>query len=146
VTDRIDPDDVLIQHETEHPADIEVPSVDPIPVVTVGSVAVEEILPQHVAFRTFVLTADNPYKQLLALDPLRVRATLLALDDDVVLTSSRAQAMSPANLDSTLATPDGAVLPKSFPVSVDAVGEVWATAPATTYPARVAVYMTRRTL
>ncbi|MBO2460967.1 hypothetical protein [Actinomadura violacea] len=146
MTDHIDPDAVLIQHETEHPADIEVPSVDPIPVVTVGSVAVEEILPQHVALRTFVLTTDNPYKQLLALDPLRVRATLLALDDDVVLTSSRAQAMSPANLEATLAAPDGAVLPKSFPVSLDTVGEVWATAPTGTYPARVAVYMTRRTL
>lgn len=142
-----DSNEIMISHEAEDYQPEPVQPIDPLPVVVRDAVTTVDIIPQHVSFRTFVLTTDNPYKQILTLDLLRVKATLVTLDHDVVLSSSRGQAMSPSNVVANFPTPDGAVLSWQagfpVPVTLETVGEVWAT--ANTYPSRVAVYLTRRT-
>jgi hypothetical protein len=116
----------------------------PVPVSVCDPVVTVATVPQHVSFHTLVLTTDDPQRQLLPLDALRVEALVQALDQDVVLTSSRSQAQSTANTVASLPNPDGAILPKAntTPTRMPATAEVWATAQV--LPARVSVIVTRR--
>ena len=110
------------------------------PVVTVPTVA------QHLTAVTRVLTAAQPYAQILAQDPLRARAQVMVKGtNDVVLCHSIGQAQDPNNLDPTLVAPDGAVVPGGFdgPVPLETTQPVWVV--ANTFPTAVSVLIERRT-
>lgn len=137
-------DNEILEYETEAHEPPE--HISPIPVSVCEPVVTVATVPQHTSFRTFVLTTDNPTAQILPLDPLRVAALVSSPDNDVVLSGSRSQAGDKANVsDSTLARPNGGLLPKALtaPVPISSTDAVWVSGP--TYPSRVWVVITRRT-
>lgn len=118
--------------------------VAPIPVVLGDAVVTNEVYPQHITFYTLVLTAAAPRSDLAGLDPLRTGLAVRALDHDVVLCHSLQQAQDTANLDVTLAAPNGAILSSSetAPTYLRATPHMWVV--ANTYPTRVTVIAERR--
>jgi hypothetical protein len=132
-------DSEIIEYEGEHHGAAPLPSVS---VCVDGTVVNTPAVPQHGVFRTFVLTADNPYLQVLTRDDLRVAARITIMENTAVLCSSRAQAMSPSNTDVTLARPNGAAVSATLPVPIDTTDELWVV--GNTYPTRVSVLITRR--
>jgi hypothetical protein len=119
--------------------------MEPVPVRLTEPAVTLETVPQHAGFRTIVLTADNPFAQLLPPDPLRVTSQVYSPDHDVVLASSAAQAQDKANIsDTSLLRPNGALLASAHPtgIPIDTTDAVWVAGP--TYPSRVSVIVTRR--
>src|SRR4051812_44129767 len=112
-----EPGDELLEYETEQDDPGPVQPVEPVPVHVCAPVVTVATVPQHLTALSRVLTAAQPFVQLLAQDPLRVRATVLVSGaNKVVLCHSLGQAQDPNNLDNTLANPDGAVITSAAPV------------------------------
>lgn len=139
----LDHEDQVLEYETEQHAPEEMTAV---PVCIADPVVTVPVVPQHTSFRTVVLTSDDPVRQILPLDPLRVSATVISPDNDAVLAGSKSQASDKANLsDTTLARPNGTLLPKALTAGmpISSTDAVWVA--AATYPSRISVLITRRT-
>lgn len=134
--------DILLEEETEQVDDA--PPIAPIPVVLADAVVSNEVYPQHVNCYTLVLTATAPTAVLAALDPLRTGLIVRSLDYDVVLCHSLQQAQDAANLDITLAAPNGAVISSvaTRPTYLRSTPQMWIV--ANRYPSRVTVIAERR--
>lgn len=139
------PDEPLLDYETEQDSDPGPLFPTPVPVHVCEPVVTVPTVPQHVTCRTVVLTADQPVQQILAQDPLRVRAWLLPkIDNNVVLCHSVSQAQDPNNADPTLANPNGAVVMASLtaPVPVAGTQAMWLA--GNTFPTHVGLIIERR--
>lgn len=137
--------DELLEYETEQD---ETPGpvmpIEPLPVHVCEPVVTIATVPQHLTTLSRVLTAAQPYAQILAQDPLRVRATVIVSGaNKVVLCHSLPQAQNPNNLDATLAAPDGAVISSAATVPVQTTQPLWVV--ANTFPTTVSVLIERRT-
>lgn len=100
----------------------------------IGDLYVKTEAPEHASMFTKVVgTAGTAYDQLLPQSPSRRRATVLALDEPVVLCSSRELAQDPRNPATAAGLPAGGfVLPAGIPVVVEARGLVWVAATSAT--------------
>lgn len=123
--------------------------VDPVAVVVDGPVVTVETVPQHVSTYTVVTSTDDERAvQLLPLDPLRVRATVVVHDQPVVLCHSQAQALSAGNRTPGAPSPVGAYVwaapgAPARPLVIAGGAAVWV-APTFDQPARVTVIAERR--
>jgi len=108
----------------------------------------EEKEPEHFVFRTFTVANNvagyDNNELILALDPLRKEASILAVDRAIVLCHSRNQLTDPANQVTNVPNPQGAYLPANAAVTVQGTGRVWAVATSAT-PTRITVIANRRT-
>lgn len=107
----------------------------------------EEREPEHFIFQTFsvafnVAGYDN-FEQILALDPLRKEASILAVDQAIVLCHSQNQLTDPANQVTNVPHPQGGYLPANAAVTIQGTGRVWAVATSAT-PTRITVIVNRR--
>jgi hypothetical protein len=89
-------------------------------------------------FTAVVATGTNPVALLLPRDPNRYRATIMAIDEAVVLAATRDQAGNSANTVTNVPAPQGFYLPVSIPVTVYAKGPCYVGATSAT-PTRVSV-------
>ena len=146
-------EDELLEYETEVVDDPEpVQPIDPIPVSVCDPVVTVETVPQHITTYTLVIsTATNAQavQQLLPLDPLRVRATIIVHDNPAVICHSRASANAAANTVTNTPAPSGAYLLASAtlpaaPIVIHGTQEMWIAA-TTSSTSRVSVIAERRT-
>jgi len=125
-------------HQPELPEDAEVPAGnDRYPAVRV---MVES--PEIPRARTIVVsTANSPgWAQVLGLEPCRRMATIVALDQPVVLVTSPAARDDPRNATAAAGQPaSGFTLPINVPFPVTAKGQVFVVATSAT-PGRVSVW------
>lgn len=103
----------------------------------------EEHEPEHFSFSTITLVpgqspSDN---QILAHDPLRKEAYIIAVDAAIVLCDSPAQAASPGNQVTGFLAPDGAYIPQSVIITLKGTGAAWAACQTAT---RVTMILNRR--
>lgn len=150
-----DDDDELLEYQTETDDDpAPVLPVDPVPVRVCEPVVTIETVPQHVTMITHVvqITASDPdraIRQLLPLDPLRVRAIVQVHDQPAVLCHSRNQAQSADNIVAATPAPQGvwveaAAGVPSYPLVIHGGSEMWVAATSAT-ATRVSVIVERRT-
>ena len=86
-----------------------------------------------------VSTGGNAVRKILGYDANRCRATVIALDEPVVLAATRAQADDARNATNAAGqSAGGAVIPVGVPIVVGARGELYAAATSAT-PGRVSV-------
>lgn len=115
---------------------VEVPDAEVTPPDGYPAVRVRPESAEVFGGQTFLIgTGANltPIRQILGLDPNRRRATIITLDQPVVLAGSRANAESPANATTGVGLPAGGfVLPVNVPVWVEARGVLFAAATAAT--------------
>lgn len=107
---------------------------------------VEEVEPEHFVFSTVAVSTGvgyNTFEQVLALDPLRKDASILAVDQAVVVCHSHQQLTDPANQVAGVPYPQGAYLPAGSSLTVTGTGPAWvvATVNAAT---RVSIFINRR--
>jgi hypothetical protein len=110
------------------------------PVTTVATVA------QHITCQTIVIASGDTQGgvwALLPLDPLRVRAVILSVDQDVVICHTRPQAQASGNTGSSVPNPSGAYLPKTTMLTLNGTQEMWVAATSAT-PTRVSITVERR--
>jgi hypothetical protein len=105
-----------------------------------SAVRVRPEAPDTGTARTVTLTAAYPVAQILAADPRRRSAVILAIDSDVYLTGSQGLAQDVAG--STQAT-QVFYLPAGIAVPVDNQGEYWVAATTTATNTRVSVMISR---
>lgn len=145
-------DDELLEFETENDEAPEpVMPIAPVPVKVCEPVVTVPTVAQHLSATTLVVsTAAGAEKmlQVLSLDPLRTRATLIIHDQPVVLCHSRSQAQSAANVLAGAPRPDGAyvyaAVDKPVTLVIETTQELWVAA-TFDQPARVSVLQERRT-
>ena len=87
--------------------------------------------------KTVVLTAVNPYDQILPQDKARLYALIQVFDNQAVLCYSEAQADNAANAANNLPTPDGTLVPTGIVLPVKCSNAIWVTSAA--FPTRVSV-------
>jgi len=108
---------------------------------------VEEKEPEHFSFSTVAVAYDlagyNNSEQVLALDPLRKDASILAVDNAVVVCHSHQQVTDPANQISGVPYPQGAYLPAGSSLTVTGTGPAWVVATVSS-ASRVSVFINRR--
>lgn len=92
--------------------------------------------------RTIVLTATNPYAQLVGYDPARISIFMNVMDNPIVLSGSVSEASDPANTTGTLLTPNGRLMPVANDYAMRANDEQWIS--AATYPTRVSFTIVRQ--
>lgn len=83
-------------------------------------------------FTSVVATGSNPVVLLLPRDPNRYRATIMAIDEPVVLAATKDLAGNTANQLSNVPNPQGMYLPISIPVVVYSKGPCYAAATSST--------------
>lgn len=142
----------LLEYETEQPGPAPLPAVAVYvtePVVTVPTVA------QHLTTFTVVVATGTSgaigaggagmtgVDQLLPEDPLRVRATVWASDNPVVLCHSIQQAADKSNQVASVPNPNGTYLPVALPVVLSGTAQMFVAATTST-AARVSVVVERR--
>jgi hypothetical protein len=111
----------------------------------------EEVEPEHFVFSTYQVQAGtapqgtglSPYQRILAQDPLRKEATIINVDNPVVLCHSEAQAANANNQITTVPFPEGAYLAAGANITIKGTGQVWVAATAVT-ASRVSVMANRR--
>jgi len=107
----------------------------------------EEHEPEHFVFSTvavaFGTTGYDNFEQVLALDPLRKDASILAVDNPVVVCHSHQQLTDPANQVSGVPFPQGAYLPAGSSLTVTGTGPCWVVATVAA-ASRVSVFINRR--
>lgn len=136
-------DETLLEYETEaEPVpDVVVPVCISEPVVTV------ETVPQHMQTYTVVVASgtNGGIAELLPLDPLRVRATIIVSDNPVVLCHSKTLAQNGANTASNVPTPQGAYVANSTtPLVLTGTSQLFVAATVSS-STRVSVISERRT-
>lgn len=140
-----EPDDELLEYETEAEEEDARPlPIDPVPVKISEPVVTVETVPQHVSMFTLTLTAETPMLPLLPLDPLRVSAQVLRVDNHFILCHSLQQAMDPLNITPAATDANGALVTATFnaPVPVRGTQAVWVA--TRVFPTRVGVIVERR--
>jgi hypothetical protein len=96
----------------------------------------------RVAHRTFVLTAANPYMNILPYDPLRKEIHVETIDNPVIISTSVSQASDLNNQAAGLAAPNGRILATNVgEYVIPGPNETWLT--AATFPSRVGVTIVR---
>lgn len=97
-------------------------------------VKVDVISPEVISARTFVVsTSLNPVLRVLGFDGNRKRATIMTLDQPVVVSASLAGASDPQNASNAAGLPaSGFVLPVNVPLVVQARGELYVAATSAT--------------
>lgn len=128
----MEPDDELLEYETEHDAD----DGTPVPVCISEPVVAVPAVPQHTtAYMVTVDPAGDRWAELLSLDPLRARAVVVVSGEPVLLCHSLTMAQRG----------QGAPLPVGVPVELTAIAPVWVAATETAAgPAFVGVVAERR--
>lgn len=113
----------------------------------ISIVRTEEKEPQHFVFSTaevaYGVAGYDNYTQILAEDPLRKDATILSVDNPVVICHSSAQANDPANQVSGVPHPVGALLPANASLTISGTGRAWVAATSAS-PSRVSIAINRR--
>jgi hypothetical protein len=94
-------------------------------------------------FKTVVLTANNPYKMALPEDNTRRKATIIAIDNPVVLCQAEEQAQYPSNQVALVPFPNGGYLPINVPVTVTSHTVVFVAATTTATASRIFVALER---
>jgi hypothetical protein len=117
----------------------------PVPVHLVADDTKQQHLPPHMDVRTYtiVITAANPVPEVLPQDRTREYAVLQALDNQVVLCSTKADAQQPGNSVVGLPNPAGAVLATGIAIPVKGTSHMRLA--AAVYPSRVSVIAGYRT-
>lgn len=92
-------------------------------------------------YQTVVLTANDPVQDILPADPDREVAYVQALDNDIVIASTKGVAGSAVNTVASAPNPDGTLVPKinTAPWPVHDSGAVFAGATTTASSSRVSV-------
>lgn len=148
-----DENEELLEHQTEADTDPgHVLHIDPVPVVVREPVVTVATVAQHITTETHVVSTADDDKgrvQLLAQDPLRVRATIIVHDQPVVICHSRTAAYARANMEAGTPHPVGAYVQANpdmpaAPIVVEGTQELWVVA-TWEAPARVSVISERRT-
>jgi hypothetical protein len=107
----------------------------------------EEKEPEHFVFSTvavaFNTTGYNNFEQVLALDPLRKDASILAVDNAVVVCHSHQQMTDPANQVAGVPFPQGAYLPAGSSLTVAGTGPCWVVATVAS-ASRISIAVNRR--
>jgi hypothetical protein len=134
-------------------ADSEAIKVEVINAEDMRVMQTEEHEPEHFVCNTFVLQIGDPnqpdenpqnqYASVLQLDPQRKSASIMTIDNPIVICHSENQANSPANQVPGIPAPDGVVLAVGQSVSVTGTAPLWAVATATGN-SRVSVIVNRR--
>lgn len=122
-------------------------SYEPVKVHIVSTEVVPQPAPKpkrknrRTVFETVVLTANEPVQIILPSSDARVKAYIQPLDNDIVLTSSKAQAQASANTETNVPFPSGTYLPKSntAPYPVEGNDAVYAAATTTATSSRVSI-------
>ncbi len=123
----------LLERETDEelPGASQIPTM---PVCVTEKVITEPVTPQAFTTHTILLstatisTEGNGIDELLPKDELRVRATVLAVDQDIVICHSKAQAGSPSNSVAAVPAPEGFYLPKGIAYPLNTTQRVWVAA------------------
>jgi hypothetical protein len=132
----------MTTYETEAPSEY-VKGVDVCisePVTTIPTV------PQHATMYTLVVkSSGDKFVELAPLDALRVRMTVVSLDNPVVICHSRAQAMNDNNQVASVPRPAGYLLSNTqlFPLVITSIQQLWVAATADS-DSRVSVIVERR--
>ena len=129
--------DSLIQR-AESQLFVETPPVEPAE--ELGDIHVRVDPPQAGTARCVVLSASNPWLQLLGQDPTRQSAVILAVDHDVYICQSREIAME---IQGTTDGTDGFYLPAGIAVPIDNQGAFWVACTTTSTSTRVSVIISR---
>lgn len=138
-------DNELLDYQTEQGDEPQhVQPIEPVPVHVCEPVVTIETVPQHVSCYTITLTQDMPYAQVLPLDVLRVRASLLRCDNHFVLCHSLGQAQDANNSTTGSTVTNGALITATFnaPVPVSGVQEMWVA--TNVFPTNIGVIVERR--
>lgn len=120
--------------------------VTPIPVMVLNHPQPKSY-ERHSAFRSFVLSAANPYQQVAGYDPLRECIRVSGVANAIVICGSISQASDPNNTVSPFAAPNGRFIPGGAALAamewtVDGTGEVWIA--TNTFPTIVGVEIIRK--
>lgn len=141
----------LLEYETEtEDAPEPLAPIDPVPVIVQAPVVTVGTVPQHISAYTVVVDTDTDrVAELLPLDALRVRATIIVHDQPVVLCHTMAQALSATNRATGVPTPSGAFVQASAdhpagPIVLHGTQPMWVAA-TWDQPARISVLVERRT-
>jgi hypothetical protein len=118
----------------------------PKPVADPGyeAVKVSHECPEQAVYFTVVLTAGQPVQNLLPRDPDRLQATIIALDNPVVIAESLAKAESVANQTASVPAPQGGFLPVGIRLPVRHTKEAYVAATTTATNSRVFVLVEKR--
>lgn len=108
---------------------------EPIPAINVRNET-----PALGTARAVTLSANNPYVLALPQDPMRRNATLLAVDNDVYVTSSREIAME---VNGSATATDAFYLPKAIPLPITSKAAFWVACTTTATSSRVSVLVTK---
>lgn len=113
--------------------------ITPVPVHVIADDTAVQQLPPHMDVRayTVVITAANPVPEVLSQDHTREYAVLQALDNQVVLCSSKSDAQNAGNTVVGLPNPAGAVLAVGIAIPVKGTSHMRVA--AAVYPSRVSV-------
>lgn len=142
-------DNEMLEYETEVEQPEPLGEIAPIPVQVCESVLTVPTIPQHANTYTIVLSTatNNGYGSgvdiLLVQDPLRVKATVMTIDQPVVVSHSQTQANSSSNQAATVPNPSGAYLPITTPLVIATTQEMFVAATSAT-PTRISVIVERR--
>jgi hypothetical protein len=130
-----------MEQESERPA---APLADAHPApVAMGTLPVNVVGAGSGTFKTVVLSVNNPYKIALPEDNTRRKATIIALDNPVVLCHAEEQAQDPTNLVASVPQPNGGYIPINVPVPVSSHSVVFVAATTTATNSRVFVSIER---
>lgn len=103
--------------------------------------------PEHFVFSTVVVAYNtagyNNVEQVLAEDPLRKDASIMAVDNPVVICHAASQLTDPANQVSGVPYPQGAYLPAGSSLTVTGTGRAWVVATVAS-ASRVSLFINRR--
>lgn len=104
------------------------------------AVKVADEMPEDASAHTYVVSDASGVQQLLGQDMLRRRATILTLDQPVVIASSLAEASDTNNpaAGSAAVSASGFVLPVNVPLILETRHEIWVT-PTSATATRVSV-------
>lgn len=120
--------------------------ISPIPVSVCEPVVTVETVPQHMTCYTVVVDTDDVdagIKELLPLDALRVRATIIAHTAEAIICHSRSQAQDPANTVTNVPNPSGFLLSIDTPLVLTGTQQMWVAATSSA-ARRVSVIVERR--
>lgn len=107
-----DQEDELLEYEGDQEHDAPTVLTEAIPVVVCDPVVTVPTVPQHITAYTVVVSTTGPeVMELLPLDLLRVRATVIVSDQPVVICHSQGQAQDPSNQVASVPNPSGAYIP-----------------------------------
>lgn len=117
--------------------------VEAIPVEVINHPQPKRFL-RRAAFRSFVLTAANPYQQVAGSDALRECIRISPVTNAIVVGGSISQASDPNNLGAAITQPNGRFIPAgtSNEFIVEGTNEVWFS--TGTYPTIVGVEIIRK--